>query len=237
MAGLGGGVVMVPILAILMGLEQHKAHGTSLSAIFVASIVASLTYGHFGHVPLTLSLVLALFSSTSAFVGAKFTRKISASTLRKWFGWFLLVVSLSMFLGGVSGSFRGIVGSGVAYWVFVAFTGILSGLVGGILGVGGGTVRIPLLVLFLGVPQWSAQGASLFSMIPTSFVGAITHWKMGNVEVRLAPWLWVSISVGALLGGILAHYLPATTLRKTFAVIVGLVALREILFLSSKLNG
>jgi len=229
-AGLGGGVVMVPMLSLVVGLQQHKAHGTSLSAIFVTAAVASLTYGHYGHVPLLLSLVLALFSSLAAFWGARFTRKISGFTLRKWFGWFLVIVALSMALGDIKIFSHGIFKGGIVFWTVVIVTGFLSGFLSGTLGIGGGTLRVPFLVLLLGLPQWSAQGASLFAMIPTSFVGAITHWKMGHVEMKIAPWLWVSISLGALFGGIVAHYLPALVLRRIFAVIVGLIAVREILF-------
>lgn len=229
-AGLGGGVIIVPMLSIVVGIEQHKAHGTSLSAIFVTGVIASTTYSHYGHVPLVLSLVLATFSSLAAFGGAKFTKKVSGWTLRKWFGWFLFLVAAAMALGEVQFLSHGVLSVGPLFWTIVVITGLLSGLVGGSLGVGGGTIRVPFLALILGLPQWSAQGASLFAMIPTSFVGALTHWKMGHIEMKIAPWLWISAAVGAFLGGVISHYLPGITLRRIFAVIVGMIAIREIIY-------
>jgi hypothetical protein len=87
------------------------------------------------------------------------------------------------------------------------------------------------LTILLGVSQWTAQGVSLFAIIPMSLVGSVTHWRIGQVELRIIPWLWIGIALGAFSGGLIAHNLSGNTLRLVFAFLVLFVGLRELLSL------
>ena len=97
-----------------------------------------------------------------------------------------------------------------------AFTGFLSGM----MGVGGGTIMVPAMVLLLGMPQHTAQGTSLLAMVPASLVGAHTHLRLGNVDQDLALGLVPGVLVGTFLGGELAHVLPEGALRLVFAAVL-----------------
>ena len=88
------------------------------------------------------------------------------------------------------------------------------------MGVGGGTIMVPAMVLLAGFSQHTAQGTSLLAMIPAGGVGAFTHWKLGNVRVDLLAGLIPGILIGTYLGGTLAHVLSEATLRIVFAVIL-----------------
>jgi uncharacterized membrane protein YfcA len=76
------------------------------------------------------------------------------------------------------------------------------------------------MVLLLGMAQHTAQGTSLLAMVPASFVGAYTHFRLGNVEGDLVPGLVPGVLLGTFLGGELAHFLPEGGLRLVFAAVL-----------------
>src|SRR5262249_10178436 len=90
----------------------------------------------------------------------------------------------------------------------------------GLLGVGGGTILVPLLTLLFGAEQHLAQGVSLFMIIPTSIAGAWTHARLGHVHWRVVWPVAAASIVSAVLGARLAHVPPATTLRVAFGVLL-----------------
>ena len=99
-------------------------------------------------------------------------------------------------------------------------TGIATGFLSGMMGVGGGSIMVPAMVLLAGFTQHTAQGSSLLAMVPASIVGAFTHWKLGNVNVNLIPGLIPGILIGTFLGGSLAHLLAEGILRLVFVAIL-----------------
>jgi uncharacterized membrane protein YfcA len=103
-----------------------------------------------------------------------------------------------------------------------AFTGFLSGM----MGVGGGTIMVPVMVLLAGFGQHLAQGTSLLVMVPAGAIGAFTHWKLGNVETGILYGLIPGILLGTYLGGHLAHFIPDNGLRLIFAAIMIILGIR-----------
>jgi hypothetical protein len=103
--------------------------------------------------------------------------------------------------------------------------GIITGIMAGMLGIGGAVIMIPALVFLLGISQQSAQGTSLAVMLPP--VGAIAAWnyyKAGNVNIRFAIILAIFFLVGSYFGSKLALTIPQEILKKIFAVLLLLVA-------------
>jgi len=99
-------------------------------------------------------------------------------------------------------------------------TGALAGFMSGMMGVGGGAIMIPAMVLLAGFDQHAAQGTSLLVMVPAGSVGAYTHWKLGNVRATLLWGLVPGVLVGSVLGGTLAHSLSDSALRIIFAAVL-----------------
>lgn len=85
-------------------------------------------------------------------------------------------------------------------------------MISGLTGFGGGILVVPLLALGFGIGQRVGQGASLIPLLPTAAVGALTHHRNGNVDVRAAPWMAVAGVPAALVGSALAMWLPARAL-------------------------
>ena len=98
--------------------------------------------------------------------------------------------------------------------------GLLGGTVGGFLGVGGGVIYVPAMVLLLGEEQQLAQGVSVAVIIATALVGATTHWRQGNVDVRTALWVAPAAAAAGFGAALLADVIDASILRRIFAVVV-----------------
>jgi len=99
--------------------------------------------------------------------------------------------------------------------------GIFVGIYGGIMGLGGGTVMIPVLVLLLGFTQHQAVGTSLAVMIPpVTLPAVIEFYRKGHVDLRIAAWIALGFIVGAFLGGFVANKLNDTVLRLIFGFIL-----------------
>ena len=102
--------------------------------------------------------------------------------------------------------------------------GIAAGVVAGMLGVGGGTLFVPALVLFLGLSHLDAEATSLLAIIPVALVGAWRQRAYGNVELRDALALGVLAVFGALGGVVVANAVPERALEIAFAGLLLFVA-------------
>lgn len=106
--------------------------------------------------------------------------------------------------------------------------GLLSGIISG-MGIGGGVILIPSLVLFNDVSQIQAQGVNLVVFIPISIIALITHKKEGNLESKYNKKIIVGGVVGAVLGSLLANQIDESNLRKYFGVFLLAVGIYELL--------
>lgn len=98
--------------------------------------------------------------------------------------------------------------------------GLLAGLLAGMLGVGGGVILVPGMVLLMGVEQHTAQGVSLAVITLTVLLGAITHYRQGNVRLRTALWIAPVAVVFSFLGAMVADMIGASMLRQIFGAVV-----------------
>lgn len=112
--------------------------------------------------------------------------------------------------------------------MFLFIVSILSGIVSG-MGIGGGTILIPVLIIVFNTSQQIAQSVNLLSFIPISIVALITHIKNKNVHIKLSLKLIFPGVVGAIAGSILASTIPSDILRKLFAIFLFIMGIYEIL--------
>jgi uncharacterized membrane protein YfcA len=99
-------------------------------------------------------------------------------------------------------------------------TGLFTGFLSGMMGVGGGSLMVPAMILLAGFPQVLAQGSSLLAMVPAGASGAYTHWRLSNVVRGMLPGLIPGILVGTFVGSSLALRTPETALRLIFAAVL-----------------
>ncbi|HOV80462.1 MAG TPA: sulfite exporter TauE/SafE family protein [Bacillota bacterium] len=219
LVGLGGGVIMVPLMAGVLKIGQHKAHGTSLVALVFTGITGAVTYALNGSVNVLASALLASTAIFTTRAGARFANTLPEWKLKRAFGGFLLLVTvfllLKPYLSQAAGPF-----TGWAQVLALLLTGAFTGFLSGMMGVGGGTIMVPSMVLLTGFTQYTAQGSSLLAMVPAGGVGAYTHWRLGNVNTAILPGLVLGILAGTFLGSSFAHAVPEDALRVMFAAVL-----------------
>jgi len=109
--------------------------------------------------------------------------------------------------------------------------GLAVGILSGLIGIGGGIVIVPVLVLVVGMSQHSAQGTTLALMVPPiGLLAAWTYYKSGFVDLRIAALICVGFFFGALLGAKFATQISEALLTKIFGVALLLVAIKMIFF-------
>ncbi|HHH41887.1 MAG TPA: sulfite exporter TauE/SafE family protein [Chloroflexi bacterium] len=106
--------------------------------------------------------------------------------------------------------------SSISLWAVLA-VGLVTGFLAGLLGVGGGFIRVPALIYLLGVPTHVAVGTDLFEIVFSAGYGTLTHALKGNVDILMALVMQVGAAVGAYLGALATRYISGPRLRIAFA--------------------
>lgn len=118
--------------------------------------------------------------------------------------------------------------------IYLLLIGLVAGFMGGLVGIGGGVIIVPALVMLLGMSQHAAQGTSLMMILfPVGILGALNYYKQGYVDFKYAGLLAVGFFVGSYLGSKFSLSLPQLTVKRIFAVVMMLLALK-ILFIDKK---
>lgn len=109
--------------------------------------------------------------------------------------------------------------------LILVLIGLAAGAFGGFVGLGGGIIMIPAMVLFLGMSQYMAQGTSLAVMLPPiGILAAYNYWKAGQLNIRYALIIAVAFVVGSYFGSKFALKIPEDTMRKMFAIFLLIMA-------------
>ena len=246
MLGVGGGVVVVPILVLFFSLDTHQAVGTSLVMIVFTAISATLAYHRQKRIDWKIGIFGAFTTVPGAAIGAYATKFFSSRSLAIIFGAALFFVAAAMLrrsfrkaveqnteitteIANESSLWKGawrrrIVDANGRVFEYTAnaYTGLallfLGGLASGFLGIGGGLVVVPILAAVVGLPMHLAVATSMLTMIFTSISGVSTHIILGNVLIAYAVPLVIGIVVGAQLGAGEAKRLKSVSLERAFAV-------------------
>lgn len=225
---------MVPLQVMWSRTSQHRASGTSLAAILpIASVGAAVYYFGKGkpQVDLVVALFLVMGSAIGAFAGAHASRRVPEHALKILVAVLLFVVGLKEVhdaLLGAPAALTGHVGGGLdlAQYLLITVAGFVIGVLSGLTGVGGGVFLVPTMVVGFGLAQRVAQGTSLVAILPTAAVGAITHYRQGNVDLRSAGWIATAGIPASLVGAALALWLPERILLGLFGLFLLFAALR-----------
>jgi hypothetical protein len=212
----------------ILKLDQLKAHGVSLVALVFTGFVGAIVYAYNGSVDVTASLLMAATGIITARYGAFFAHSLSEWKLKRSFGVFLVFISIALLFKPYLSHLHAPV-TGWMKIVLLLLTGAITGFLSGMMGVGGGGIMIPMMVLFVGFGQHMSQGSSLLAMVPAGCVGAYTHWKLGNVRAEVLKGLIPGIFLGTFLGGTFAHLLSDTALRIFFAFMLTWIGVRYLM--------
>lgn len=230
MFGVGGGIIMVPLLMLMARMDQRRASATSVVAIVPSAVVGTVGYGLQGEIDWLAGALIAVGAVVGAPIGAKLLRMLPMVWLRWLFIAFLALVAVRMLLVETSrdGSFDLEVWSVVALIVL----GFVMGIASGLFGVGGGIIAVPALIALFGFGDLIAKGTSLLAMIPTALSGSIAHVRNRMVSVQEGLIVGIAASFASFGGVALAFIIPAAIAGRLFGlllvVIVVLLSVRAI---------
>jgi uncharacterized membrane protein YfcA len=224
--GVGGGILIVPVLVLALGMDQRLAHGTSLAAVLPIAVSGTIGFAVDDSVDWRVGLVLATGAMAGAVVGTHWLHRLPTHVLAYAFAGALLVSAVRMILD--HGDATGREPLALAGIASLALIGLLSGTLAGLLGVGGGVVMVPAMVLLFGVPAAVAKGTSLAVIVPTSVVATLRNTAKGNADLAVAAAVGVAGVVSAFLASKISVGLDETTSNVLFAVLLTVVALRMV---------
>ena len=224
--GIGGGIVLVPLLALVLHLDQHKAQGVTLAAMLLPiGLPAVLHYRRKGVRilwPLVGMIVVGFLFGV--FAGSELANHIPERPLRYGFVLFLVFVAVRMIGQKDGGAARpGAMDRPRSdYWIPGLVIGAASGVASGLLGIGGGILIIPMVVWWLGFSQQEAQVASLAVMLPPIGLPGVLVYAQAQKGL---PWLIlcgvaIGFAAGAYIGAQGATRMKGPGLRLAFAGLV-----------------
>lgn len=226
--GVGGGIILVPLL-LVVGMDRHRAHATSLASMFPIAVAGAVIFALSGEVNLGLGVAVGVGGVAGSIIGASLMNRLSTRSLSIFFGLVLLAAGIRMIfstdplplVGGLGDPLLVVIALGI---------GLVSGFFAGVAGIGGGVIIVPATVLLLGFTQHEAQGTSLLAIILTSIAATIINRKNRRVSLRDA----VTVGTGGVVGSILASQIALgvdgrvlSALFGGFAVIIAIRTLYQ----------
>lgn len=227
MFGLGGGIIMVPLLLWWTTMGQKRAHATSLLAIAPAAIVGAVSFGVGGVFEWLPAIFVAIGAIVGAQIGAWALRAMPIGLLRGAFIAFVIASGV-MLLIELPDRSQALDITLVAGLLLVAL-GIAMGVAAGLFGIGGGVVIIPVLILFFGYSDLAAKSISLLAIAPGALSGSISHLRHETATLRDGLWIALGAVLTAPLGAIVAFMLSPQLASVLFAIFLFFVALNLII--------
>jgi uncharacterized membrane protein YfcA len=247
--GLGGGTLIVPLLTLAFGLDVRVAVGVSLVSVIVTSGASAGVYLQRNTANLRLGMVLELFTAMGAVVGGAIAFLLDERTLEGLFAALLVYASLSMLqrarrdtsdtsvgAGADEPDRSGVEGastagaspyerlSGPGYRIRNLRAGavgsVFAGIVSALTGIGGGTVKVPVMHLVMGVPLRVSTATSNLMMGITASTSSIVYLLRGGIDPYVAGPTVVGVFIGASIGSRVAHRIHVRVIRFLFVVVL-----------------
>lgn len=219
--GVGGGILIVPALVLAARFDQRLAAGTSLAAIVPTSLVGVVSYAVTGNVDWIVALILAAGAVVGAQIGTQLLATLPKRAVQWGFIVFLVVVIVSLFL--VVPSRDAAVALNPLIIVGLVIMGLVVGVLSGLLGIGGGVVIVPVLILLFGASDLLAKGTSLLVMVPTAISGTVGNARRKNVDLPAAAVIGVCACATTALGALAAAAISPMVANILFAVFLAAV--------------
>ncbi len=245
--GLGGGVLIVPLLTLGFGLPLRDAVGVSLVCVIMTSSAAAGVYLERHVANLRLGMSLELFTAIGALLGGSIAFLLDERLLSGLFAILLLYVAVTMFRAGrqaepssalpsdpdavpISAPVVDAVDTMPTHGMAVGVAGSFgAGIVSALLGIGGGIITVPLMHLAMGVPLRVATATSNLMIGITAAASAVIYALHGGIDPYVAGPTAIGVFLGATAGSRVAHRIDLRWLRLLFVVVLGYTAVQMLL--------
>lgn len=234
--GIGGGIVMVPSLIALFGMDILDANATSLTAMLLpVGVLGVIAYYKAGLVNIKESLWIAIGLFAGSFVGGELAIHLNESLLAKFYAGFLVYIALSYFdvftiLKNKLSTTANTVSSAPAPqkhfsgWAFL-MVGIGAGVFAGMFGKGGGIIIVPLLIGIFQYDSKKAVATSLAALqLPVGLPSVVIYAQNGHMHLLPAALIAAGMVAGAFIGSKAGISLPSKVFKKVFAVFLIVMA-------------
>ena len=244
MVGIGGGVLLVPFLILVMHVPIHHAIGASIVAVIATSSAAASAYVRDELTNIRLGMTLELATTTGAILGSITAALLSREILSAIFAVFLFITAVSMFRrheeqsahvfteadpGPLGATYHDpYLKKDVTYAVrrlpLGMIVSFIAGNVSGLLGIGGGVIKVPAMTLGMGVPMKAAAATSNFMIGVTAVASAYIYYAHGFVDPGVAAPVAIGVFLGALAGTRLSKKVAGGLLARVLAVVMMVLA-------------
>ena len=233
MFGIGGSIITTPFMRIVLGVEGHIAVGTPLPIVIPTAISGVIAYHKKGMIRTREGLVCGAAGSFTGVIGAWLTQFFSGSAM-------MIITAIFIMLMAGRFALESRNGSGAdqkdknkkdgsrrvkTIWPRVVLTGIMAGFVSGFLGIGGGAILVPALVIVCGFGMHEAVATSLLAISIMAIPGSIEHYLIGNIDVSLLIPIAISAIIGAQIGARFSARTQEKRLRAAFTIFLVAIAL------------
>lgn len=254
LSGLGGGIVIVPLLTLGLGIDIHYAIGTSLIAVIATSTASSCAYIKEGYTNIRLGILLETATTIGAISGVAIASELPASILSMLFGCFLLYcaisalpqkqpiiphfesdhLALALNLNSSYPTKEGIQEYPVHRVPLGYFIMLIAGALSGILGIGSGALKVVALDRVMGLPFKVSTTTSNFMIGVTAATSAFLYLKLGYIDPMLSMPVVIGVTCGSLVGARLLPHISTRKLRLLFACLIAVIGIQMIAKLFSQ---
>jgi uncharacterized protein len=215
LTGIGGGVLLTPILALHFGIPIRQAIGTSLVAVITTSAASSSVHLQRHTTDIRLGMTLELATAFGAAVMAYLVGYFNRNALEELFAAFLLYSAITILAKGgkIAGENEPVPaenGENIIppyepqRYPLGLGASLVAGALSGLLGIGGGPIKVPVMYIFMNVPLMVATATSNFMIGVTAAASAVVYYRRGDILVGIAAPLAVGVFLGSVLGARLA---------------------------------
>jgi len=222
--GIGGGIVMVPMLIAVFGMSIFDANSTSLAAMLLpVGILGVITYYKAGFINLRDSLWVSLGLLAGSYLGSELAVNMEGTLLAKLYACFLIYIAVDylnipVLLRKKKEEVNSVLDSFHPAWQFIAL-GVFAGVIAGLFGKGGGLVIVPALIkLFKYEPKKAAATSLAALQLPVGLPAVIVYAESGHLHLLYAAMIATGIVAGAFLGTKIAIKMPSTIFKRVYAV-------------------
>lgn len=222
--GVGGGILIVPALVLVMKMDQRLAHGTSLAAVLPIAISSTIGYTVEDKIDWPVAALIAIGAVAGAVVGTSVLHKLPQRALGYAFAGILAATAIRLLVDHSDAAGRSELH--LLSIVGLVLLGLATGILAGLLGVGGGIIMVPAMVVLLHIPPAVAKGTSLAVIVPTSIMGTWRNRNNGNADIPTAVVVGLAGVVSAFLATKVSVGMSETTSNVLFAALLLTVAVR-----------
>jgi uncharacterized membrane protein YfcA len=247
--GIGGGVFFIPYLVLLLKVPIHQAIATGIVCVIATSSAAASVNVERGFANIRLGMVLEVATTTGAILGGFTANALSGEVLSKVFGSLLFLVAFLMIrrvwigngdatTSGKSGLIRGVyfdpaMNKEVVYTVqrlpaALSFS-LVAGNLSGMLGIGGGIVKVPVMNLICGIPIKAATATSNFMIGVTAVASAFIYYANNRVHPVITCAAIIGVLCGSMLGVTTSAKIRGRTVVLIFTVVLLILGMQMIL--------